>query len=130
MAEQARRAAAAAGSAALAAGVPAAVNALQVAAANASKPGSSSSELKAVVGGVLVTGLMAALHAFSVIPGPWMLPAMALSTGISVAGYALSRGNVKAAALQGAAAAVSAAMQLPAAGLYQPAPPTLPKSGG
>ena len=105
-----QQAAKAAGQAAASAIASGARDALVNAAANAAKPGSSSSELKVIVGSVLVSGVLAALHALAVVPGPWMLPAVALSSGIAAGGYALSRGNVKAAALQGAAAAVSAAV--------------------
>jgi hypothetical protein len=102
-----------AGQAALAASSAAAVSALQAAAVNAAKPGGKTTEWKAVVGGVLLTGLFAGLKVLSVIPGPWTLPALAIGTGLSVGAYALSRGNVKVAALQAAAAAV-ATIPLPA----------------
>ena len=47
---------------------------------------------------------VAALQAFSVIPSPLMPFAVALSAGIAAGGYAISRGNVKRGAIDGAAA--------------------------
>lgn len=93
-----------------AAGLSVAINALQFAATNAAQPGTRSSEWRAVVGGALLTASAAVLHALAVIPGPWMLPAIAVSTGISVGAYAISRGSVKAAALAAAAAVVRTAI--------------------
>jgi hypothetical protein len=104
-----RRSAIEAGQAAAAAGAHAASLAISSAATNAAKPGGSSSELKATIGAIALTGGLAALHALSVIPGPWMVPALAISAAIAAGSYALSRGNVKAAALQAAGAAAAAA---------------------
>jgi flagellar biosynthesis component FlhA len=74
------------------------------AAANAGKKGWLTSEFKATVLGILVAGGVAALHALAVIPSPVMPVAVALSAGLAVASYSISRGNVKKAALDGAAA--------------------------
>lgn len=104
-----RKSAIAAGQAAAAAGAHAAALAVSSAATNAAKPGASSSELKATIVAIAMTGGLAALHALSVIPGPWMVPALAVSAAIAAGSYALSRGNVKAAALQAAGAAAAAA---------------------
>ena len=76
------------------------------AAANAAKAGGSSSEFKATLVGLGITALAAVLHALSVVPGPWMLPAIAGSAALAVGAYAITRGTVKAAALAAAAAAV------------------------
>lgn len=97
-----------AGKAAAAAGAHASIQALGAAAVNASKSGGSSSEFKGTILAILLTGGVAALHALSVIPGPWTVPAVALSAAIAAGSYAISRGNVKAAALAGAAAAAGA----------------------
>ena len=94
-----RKSAAEAAEAAAAAGAHAAAVAVSSAAVNAAKPGGKSSEMKATIAAIGVTAGVAALHALSVIPGPWMLPAIALSAGIAAGSYAYSRGNVKAAAL-------------------------------
>lgn len=91
----------------------AAMNAIASAAINAAQPGQKSSEFKVVVGGVLLSGLVAGLHALSVIPGPWMLPAVLISTTLMGAAYATSRGNVKSAALRTAANALVYANSVP-----------------
>lgn len=88
-----------AGQAAIHAVMPAVVAAV----ANAAKPGVKTSELKVVVGGIVLSGLIAGLQVFSVIPGPWTVPALLISTALTAAGYAISRGNVKSAALRTAA---------------------------
>lgn len=104
-----RRSAIAAGQAAAAAGAHAAAEAVGAAATNAAKPGSASTELKVSIGAIALTGGLAALHVLSVIPGPWMVPALAISAAIAAGSYSWSRGNVKAAALQAASAAAAAA---------------------
>lgn len=91
------------------------------AAANAAKPGASSSELKVVAGSIVLSALVAGLKAIAVIPGPWTVPAVILSAAVSAGAYALSRGQVKAAALAAAAAAVTA---LPSA-VGQTSPPAM-----
>jgi hypothetical protein len=98
----------AAGEAAAAAGAHASILAVSAAATNAAKPGGSSSEFKATIAGIALTGALAALHVLSVLPGPWMVPALAISAAVAAGSYALSRGNVKAAALQAAGAAAAA----------------------
>lgn len=103
-----RASAIAAGQAAAAAGAHASILAVSAAATNAAKPGGSSSELKTTIAGIALTGLLAALHMLSVLPGPWTVPALAVSAAIAAGSYALSRGNVKAAALQAAGAAAAA----------------------
>lgn len=85
------------------------LSAISNAATNAAKGGGSSSELKVTTGGLLLVGGMAVLQALSVVPGPWMLPAIAVSAAISVAAYAVSRGRVKSSALDAAAAVAAAA---------------------
>jgi hypothetical protein len=99
-AQQASRAAATAA-------VTATVAAIQTAAVNAGKPGSKSSEFKVAIGGILVSALIAGLKVAAVIPGPWTLPAMVLSAGVTAGAYALSRGQVKKAALDAASAVVN-----------------------
>jgi hypothetical protein len=86
----------------------AAAQALGTAAANAAKKGGTSSEFKATLFGILVAGGVAALHALSVIPSPVMPVALALSAGLAAGAYSLSRGQVKKAALDGAAAVAGA----------------------
>lgn len=97
-----------AGKAAAAAGAQASILAVSAAATNAAKPGIGSSEMMATIAGIGLTGLLAGLHVLGTIPGPWMVPALALSAAIAAGSYAVSRGKVKAAALlaAGAAAAV------------------------
>ena len=80
----------------------AAVDAITAAAENAAKNGMSTSEFKVTVGAVAVTALLAGLHALSVIPGPWMVPAI-LGSALVSCGYAISRGTVKSTALKAAA---------------------------
>lgn len=104
----ARASAIAAGQAAASAGAQAAIAAVSTAAQNAAKSGASSSEFKATIGGVVTVGILAALQVLSVLPGPWMLPALALSAAITVGSYAISRGTVKKAALTAAGATVQA----------------------
>ncbi len=104
-----RRSAIEAGQAAAAAGAHAAALAVSSAATNAAKSGNSSSELKATILAIALSGGLAALHVLSVIPGPWMVPALAISAAVAAGSYSLSRGNVKAAALQAAGAAAAAA---------------------
>jgi hypothetical protein len=98
-----------AGQAAAAAGAHASALAVSSAATNAAKPGSKSSELKATIGAIALTAGLATLHVLSVIPGPWMVPALALSAALAAGSYSLARGNVKAAALAAAGAAAAAA---------------------
>lgn len=108
--DQSRAAGQAAGHAAAAAAASAglvAVRAIGAAAENAAKPGWWSSEFKATVFGILVAGGVAALHALAVIPSPIMPAAIAITAGLTAASYSISRGNVKAAALAGAAAAAT-----------------------
>jgi len=130
-----RASAIAAGQAAAAAGAHATAVAVSAAATNAAKAGGKSSELKATIGAIALTAGLAALHVLSVIPGPWMVPALALSAAIAAGSYSLSRGNVKAAALAAAGAAAAAAFPqqanvirdvgtIVAAGLGTPPPPT------
>lgn len=102
--EIARATAQAAGQAAAKAAGRVAVQIVNDAAANASKGGISSSEFKATIFGILVAGGVAALHALSVVPSPVMPFAVALSAGLAAGAYALSRGQVKKAALEGVAA--------------------------
>jgi hypothetical protein len=97
-----------AGQAAAAAGAHAAILAVGAAAQNAAKTGGSTTEFKATLGGIVTVGVLAALQVLSVLPGPWMMPALALSAAITVGSYALSRGSVKSAALSAAGAAVAA----------------------
>jgi hypothetical protein len=102
----------------------AALGAVLDAAANAAKPGGQTSECKVVVGSIILTALVAGLHALSVIPGPWTLPALAASAAISAGAYALSRGRVKDAALAAAAAAaVTVVNQAPGLLAAQAPPP-------
>ena len=103
-AEIARAAGEAAARASLAASQAAAAAALSSAMANASKPGGHTSEFKVALGGVVLTGITAALsvgvHALPFLPlGPFALPAVAAGTGLLAGLYALARGNVKSAAL-------------------------------
>jgi hypothetical protein len=81
--------------------------ALKDAATNAAKPGPRTTEWKATIGGIVLAALLTGLQALSVIPGPWMLPAVVLSAGLSVGAYAMSRGTVKGAALAAAATAAA-----------------------
>jgi hypothetical protein len=97
-----------AGEAAAAAGAHASMLAISSAATNAAKPGIGSSEMKATIAGIALTGLLAALHVLGTIPGPWTVPALAVSAAIAAGSYAVSRGNVKAAALAAAGAAAAA----------------------
>lgn len=83
-----------------------ALNALKEAVVNAARPGAKTSEFKIAWGGIVLTGLLAGLHALSVIPGPWTVPALAISAAMSVGGYAFGRARVKVAALQAASAAL------------------------
>jgi hypothetical protein len=89
----------------------AALGALVTAAVNAAKPGSHSSELKVTIVGIVATAVVAGLHVFAAVPGPWMIPAAIASAGIAVGSYAYaqSRGNVKAAALAAATSVAYAA---------------------
>jgi hypothetical protein len=98
----------------------AALGAVVAAATNAAKPGGQTTEFKAVVGGVALVAVTAALHVASVIPGPWMLPAIAISAAVMTGSYVFSRGNVKAAALTTAAAVLQALAQAPAPTPAQP----------
>jgi hypothetical protein len=82
----------------------AAAQALGEAATNASKKGGTSSEFKATIFGILVAGAVAGLHVLAVIPSPVMPIALALTAGLTASAYSLSRGQVKKAALDGAAA--------------------------
>lgn len=77
------------------------------AAANAAKKGTSTSEFKATLLGIIMTGALAALHQLAVIPSPIAPYAAGVSIAIAAGAYALSRGNVKAAALQAAGAVAS-----------------------
>jgi hypothetical protein len=102
--------------------------ALAIAATNAAKKGTSTTEFKATVGAIAVGGIVAGLQVFAAIPGPWMLPAalglVAISAGTGA--YAISRGSVKKAALTGAAAALTAGAKQ----LKPPADPVLPEPPG
>jgi len=91
----------------------AALGALVAAAVNAAKPGGHSSELKVTIAGILATAIVAGLHVFAAVPGPWMVPAAIASAGIAVGSYAYaqSRGNVKAAALAAATSVATAAVR-------------------
>lgn len=83
------------------------------AAENAAKPGRSTSELKVTVGSIGLAALLGVLKALAVIPGPWQLPAVLGVAAVgSAAVYSNSRGRVKAAALNAAAAAGSGAILL------------------
>ena len=97
----------------------AALGALVAGAINASKPGGQSSELKVTIVGIAASALIAGLHVFAAVPGPWMLPALIAIAGISIgsAAYSKSRGDVKAAALSAASGVV-----LATASHYAPAP--------
>jgi hypothetical protein len=90
-----------------------AADAVAAAALNAARPGAQSTEFKATVGTIVLTGVVAGLKAFAVIPGPWTLPVVLALAGISAASgaYAISRGSVKKAALAGAAAVAAAAVR-------------------
>jgi fatty acid desaturase len=77
--------------------------ALEAAARNAAKTGMQSSEFKITMAGIATAAALAGIDVLAHLPGPWMLPAMALSTAITVCGYALARSRVKSAALQAAA---------------------------
>ncbi len=94
---------AAGGAAARAAGHAAAV-VVTHAAEGAGKEGMSTSEFKGMILAILIAGGVGALQALSVIPSPVMPFAIALSAGIAAGGYAISRGQVKRGALDGAAA--------------------------
>ena len=102
--DQMKAAAMAAGEAGALAAGHAAAGAVTAAAANAGKTGTSTSEFKGMIVGLLVAGGVAALQALAVIPSPVMPFAIALSAGIAAGGYAISRGNVKRGAIDGAAA--------------------------
>jgi hypothetical protein len=80
--------------------------AVLAAAENAAKAGGSSSEFKATLVGILVTGGLGALEALKHIGGPVSVAAAGVSTAILCGAYALSRGKVKSSALTAAAAAV------------------------
>jgi len=112
-----------------AAGIAAATTvatALAAAATNAAKKGSTTTEFKATVGAIVVGGVVAGLQVFAAIPGPWMLPAALGLLGLSAgtAAYTISRGSVKKAALTGAAAALTGAVQQ----LAPPKDPELPET--
>jgi hypothetical protein len=94
-----------------------AADAVAAAAANAAKPGGQSTEFKATIAAVALTGAVAGLKVFALIPGPWTVPAVLALAGIyaTTAAYSLSRGSVKKAALAGAAAVVAAAVRPPPA---------------
>ncbi len=89
----------------------AAATAIAAAAQNASKPGRSTTEFKTTLGSIVLAAVVGGLHVFSVVPGPWTLPAVLGLVAISAgsAAYTVSRGSVKKAALAGASAAVTAA---------------------
>jgi hypothetical protein len=82
-------------------------------AADAAKPGHTTTEFKATVGAIALGALLAGLKVFAVVPGPWTLPAVlglvAITAGTSA--YTVSRGSVKKAALAGAAAVAVAAVR-------------------
>jgi len=99
--EAARIGAEAAGRAALAAAL---------AVENAAKPGGATSEFKLTLGSMLAAAGIGALKAFSIIPGPWQIPALVGLGSIAAAGaYSASRGAVKKAVLGAAVAAIAAA---------------------
>lgn len=94
--EAARLAAEAAGRAAIA---------VASAAENAATKGGKTSEAKITIGAIAFAGITGALKALALIPGPWQLfAAVGLGVMGSAAVYANSRGKVKAAALEAAAA--------------------------
>jgi hypothetical protein len=100
--------------------------AIAAAATNAAKPGAKTTEFKATVVSVALGALLAGLKVFSVIPGPWTLPAGLALVAITVGtgAYTLSRGSVKKAALAGAAAvAVAAVAKKPALAAEEAAEP-------
>lgn len=101
----------AAARAAGAAATATALTAIGDAAANAAKPGGSTTEFKATAGAIVLTALVAGLKVFAILPGPWTLPAAIGLAAVTAAtaSYSLSRGSVKKAAL-GAAAAVTSAL--------------------
>lgn len=71
-----------------------------LAAENASKPGATSSEFKMTLLSIGLAALFGGIKAFTVIPGPWQIPAVVLlAISGSAAAYATSRGKVKSAAL-------------------------------
>ncbi|MEO7827193.1 MAG: hypothetical protein ABIR60_08640 [Allosphingosinicella sp.] len=100
---------AAAGAAAAGASQIRASAAIADAAENAAKPGKATSEHRVWLWSALAGAAVAALQVLSVIPGPWTAPALIISAGLAGGAYSVSRGNVKAAALQAAAAAASVA---------------------
>lgn len=107
----ARAAGEAAARAGLAASAAATSKALVAAAENAAQPGHQSSEYRVGVGAIVLTGVTAALSAaLHFIPfmalGPFALPAVAIGAGLTAGLYAISRGNVKAAAIDAAQAAL------------------------
>lgn len=93
-----------------------AADAVAAAAANAAKPGAQSTEFKATVATIVLSGLLAGLKVFAVLPGPWTVPAGIALVALTAtsAAYSVSRGNVKKAALAGAAAMAAAAVRPPA----------------
>lgn len=79
------------------------------AAANAGKKGGSTSEFKATMFAIGVSGLMGALEVLSHVPGPWQVTAAVIVGAASAAGvYTAGRSKVKAAALTALPAAVEA----------------------
>lgn len=104
-----------------------AVTAIASAAANAAKAGVGSSEFKVTLMGLGVAVLGIALKAAAVIPGPWQIPALIASAGVAAGAYALSRGQVKQAALNAAAAMASEGLPLALGASLPPGPATAPK---
>jgi hypothetical protein len=99
--------------------------ALEAAARNAAKGGTSTSEFKVTLAGLATAAGLAAIDVLAHLPGPWMFPAMAISTAITVCGYVLARSHVKSAAL---AAAVQVAIASMPPAPAPAAPPPLPVS--
>lgn len=85
----------------------AAHQALSLAAINASKGGWKTSEFWVSIGAIALGTLTVGLKAVAVIPGPWSIPAMIAAAAVASGTYALSRGKVKAAALDAAKGVVA-----------------------
>jgi hypothetical protein len=88
--------------------------AVAVAAEQANVKGPQTSEFKVTLGAMIFAGVVGALKALALIPGPWQIAA-ALGLGAvgSAAAYSNSRGKVKAAALTAAATTGSGPVSLP-----------------
>lgn len=83
--------------------------AANAAAANAAKKGAATSEFKATMFAIGVSGLMGALEVLSHVPGPWQVTAAVIVGAATAAGvYTNGRAKVKAAALQALPMAVDA----------------------